>query len=63
MTAQDQIEAEQRRVANAFNMRVARRRFRGEIRQHGITFRDFARRTYNHFATAGKLARIVKARG
>lgn len=60
MHHQDRIEAEQRRAAAAFTTRIARRRFRTEIRQQGITFRAWARRTYNDFACAGKLAGIVK---
>jgi hypothetical protein len=57
MHRQDHLEAEARRVANAFTVRVARRRYR--VERQDVPFRAFCRRTYNAFACAGKLAAIV----
>lgn len=57
MHHQDRVEAERRRAAAAFTSRIARRRFKREWSKIG--FRAWARRTYNAFACAGKLARIV----
>lgn len=61
MHPQDVIEAEARRNANAFRMRTARRRFELErmLLTPSASFRAWARRTYNDFACAGKLARVV----
>lgn len=61
MHQQDLKEAEQRRRAAAFTMRLARRRYRRD-RAAGAardSFRAWARRTYNPEACTGKLARIV----
>lgn len=53
----DKIEADDRRKANAFTMKVARKRYRNEIHYH--SFAEWARRTYNAFACTGKLEKIV----
>jgi hypothetical protein len=42
-----------------YTMRLARKRFRSEINP-GPSFRAWARRTYNSFGCAGKLARITR---
>lgn len=66
MHAQDAREAEARRLAASFTMRIARRRFVVERRAKAVppaeALRAWARRTYNPSACAGKLAVIVAGR-
>lgn len=53
-----------RELDAAFRMRHARARFRQERRSktdHSLSFRAWARHTYNAHACAGKLAEIVTA--
>ena len=57
-----QKEAEARRQLYAFNMKIARRRYRQE-RKARITsksFRKWAASTYAEFASAGKLQSLIR---
>lgn len=47
-----------------YTMRVARRRFKAERKSgtdHGLSFRAWARQTYNPKGATGKLARLVRS--